>query len=155
MIEDRGSDLGADVTSTVERLAQFHRVENTYLATFQSLGGLGLLVGTIGLAAVLLRNVLERRRELALLRAVGYAPRDLFAIVLAENAALLACGLLVGALSALVAITPAAADRGARLPLTLPGGLLLVAVLAAGLLSSVIATRVALRASLVGALRSE
>ena len=154
-IEDRGSDLGADVTSTVERLAEFHRVENTYLATFQALGGLGLLVGTIGLAAVLLRNVLERRRELALLRAVGYAPRDLFAIVLAENAALLACGLLVGALSALVAIAPAAADRGVRLPLSMPGGLLLVAVLAAGLLSSVIATRVALRASLVGALRSE
>ena len=143
------------MTSTVERLAEFHRVENTYLATFQALGGLGLLVGTIGLAAVLLRNVLERRRELALLRAVGYAPRDLFAIVLAENAALLACGLLVGALSALVAIAPAAADRGVRLPLSMPGGLLLVAVLAAGLLSSVIATRVALRASLVGALRSE
>src|SRR5205814_2352013 len=49
MIEDRASDLGADVTSTVERLAEFHRVENTYLATFQALGGLGLLVGTIGL----------------------------------------------------------------------------------------------------------
>jgi putative ABC transport system permease protein len=154
-IEDRGSDLGADVTPTVDRLAEFHRVENTYLATFQALGGLGLLVGTIGLAAVLLRNVLERRRELALLRAVGYGPHHLFAIVLAENAALLACGLLVGALSALVAIAPAAADRGARLPLSLPGGLLLVAVLTAGLLSSVIATRVALRTSLVGALRSE
>ncbi len=34
--------------------------------------GLGLLLGTIGLAAVMFRNVLERRRELALLRAVGY-----------------------------------------------------------------------------------
>ncbi len=154
-IEDRGSDLGADVTPASERLAEFHRVENTYLATFQALGGLGLLVGTIGLAAVLLRNVLERRRELALLRAVGYAPRDLFAIVLGENAALLLCGLLVGAFSAFVAIAPAATDRGARLPITAGGGLLLLAVLAAGLLSSLIATRVALRTSLVGALRSE
>jgi hypothetical protein len=75
--------------------------------------------------------------------------------VLAENAALLAAGLLVGAVSALVAIAPAAADRGARVPLSPAGGLLLVAVLAAGLLSSVIATRVALRAPLIGALRSE
>ena len=57
---------------TAQRLAEFHAVENTYLSTFQTLGGLGLLVGTVGLAAVLLRNVLERRRELALLRAVGY-----------------------------------------------------------------------------------
>ena len=66
-IEEGASDLGAHVESTAERLAGFHRVENTYISTFQTLGGLGLLVGTIGLAAVLLRNVLERRRELALL----------------------------------------------------------------------------------------
>src|SRR5262249_16684495 len=69
-IQSGGADLGADVVATAVRLGEFHRVENTYLSTFQSLGGLGLLVGTIGLAAVLLRNVLERRRELALLGAV-------------------------------------------------------------------------------------
>jgi hypothetical protein len=62
-------DFGADATPTAERLAGFHKVENTYLSTFQALGGLGLLLGTIGLATVLLRNLLERRRELALLRA--------------------------------------------------------------------------------------
>ncbi|MET0167365.1 MAG: FtsX-like permease family protein, partial [Vicinamibacterales bacterium] len=59
-LEDGMSDLGARVTGTAERLAQFHRVENTYLSTFQTLGGLGLLLGTFGLATVLLRNVLER-----------------------------------------------------------------------------------------------
>ena len=59
-------------SSAVERLAAFHRVENTYLSTFQALGGLGLLLGTVGLSAIMFRNVLERRRELALLRAVGY-----------------------------------------------------------------------------------
>ena len=32
--------------STAERLASFHRVENTYLSTFQMLGGLGLALGT-------------------------------------------------------------------------------------------------------------
>jgi hypothetical protein len=71
-IEDRMSDVGAEVTSTAARLAEFHRVENTYLSTFQTLGGLGLLLGTVGLATVVLRNALERRRELALLGAVGY-----------------------------------------------------------------------------------
>ena len=65
-IENGAADLGADATPTAERLAEFHAVENTYLSTFQTLGGLGLLVGTVGLAAVVLRNVLERRRELAL-----------------------------------------------------------------------------------------
>ena len=67
---------------TAERLAEFHAVENTYLSTFQTLGGLGLLVGTVGLAAVLLRNVLERRRELALLARSAIGARHMFAIVL-------------------------------------------------------------------------
>jgi ABC-type antimicrobial peptide transport system permease subunit len=154
-IESTASDLGADAIPTAQRLAEFHAVENTYLSTFQTLGGLGLLVGTIGLAAVLLRNILERRRELALLRAVGYGRGDLFAIILAENAVLLGWGLAVGALGAFVAIAPAAIERGARLPLTAGGWLLLLAVLAAGLVSSVIATRAALRAPLIGALRAE
>ena len=78
-IED-GAAISAPMRrSTAERLAEFHRVENTYLSTFQTLGGLGLLVGTVGLAAVLLRNVLERRRELALLGAVGYGATHVFA----------------------------------------------------------------------------
>jgi hypothetical protein len=58
-------------------------------------------------------------------------------------------------LSALVAIAPAALERGARIPLTAGGWMLLLAVLAAGLVSSVIATRAALRAPLLGALRAE
>ena len=79
--------------SAPARLAAFHRVENSYLETFRALGALGLLLGTVGLAAVLMRNVLERRRELALLRAVGYRPRHLAVMVLAENLFLLVVGL--------------------------------------------------------------
>jgi putative ABC transport system permease protein len=154
-IERAAGDLGADAVPTADRLNEFHAVENTYLSTFQTLGGLGLLVGTVGLAAVLLRNVLERRRELALLRAVGYGRGQLFAIILAENAVLLGWGLAAGALSALVAVAPAAIERGARVPLTSGGWLLLLAVVAAGLVSSLIATRAALRAPLIAALRAE
>ena len=154
-VERAAGDLGADAVPTAQRLAEFHAVENTYLSTFQTLGGLGLLVGTVGLAAVLLRNVLERRRELALLRAVGYGRSHLFAIILSENAVLLGWGLAAGALSALVAVAPAAIERGARLPLSAGGWSLLVAVLAAGLVSSMIATRAAVRAPLVESLRAE
>ena len=154
-IENTAGDLGADAMPTAQRLAEFHAVENTCLSTFQTLGGLGLLVGTIGLAAVLLRNILERRRELALLRAVGYGRSNLFTIILAENAVLLGCGLLVGAVSAFVAIAPTALERGARLPLTAGGWLLLLAVLTAGLVSSLVATRAAVGAPLVASLRSE
>jgi putative ABC transport system permease protein len=154
-IEDALSDFGADATGTAERLAQFHRVENTYLSTFQTLGGLGLLLGTVGLATVLLRNVLERRRELALLGAVGYRRSHFLAMVAAENTLLLAGGLVAGAACAALAITPAVMERGGRLPLTSGGALLLFAVFATGLLSSLVATRAATRAPLLDALRSE
>ena len=154
-IEDALVDFGADVTTTSERLAEFHRVENTYLSTFQTLGGLGLLLGTVGLGAVLLRNALERRRELALLGAVGYGRRHFLLMAAAESVLLLAAGLAAGTLCAGLAIAPAIAERGGRLPLTSGGALLLFAVFATGLLSSVVATQAATRAPLLDSLRAE
>ena len=153
-LEDRLVDFGFDVVSAAERLAAFHRVENTYLATFQTLGGLGLILGTFGLGAVLLRNVLERRRELALMRAVGYNARHLSLMVLAENAFLLFAGLAIGAGCAVVAIAPAWIDRGGGVPLLSLGGLLFV-VVATGLAASLAATVAAVRSPLLGALRAE
>jgi ABC-type lipoprotein release transport system permease subunit len=153
-LEDRLADYGFDVQSTSERLASFHRVENTYLSTFQMLGGLGLILGTIGLSAVLLRNVLERRRELALLRAVGYHLRHFTLMIIAENAVLLFAGVLTGAICAFLAISPVMFTRhGAVSNLSL--GLLLLAVLASGLIASVVATWAALKTPLLQALRAE
>jgi hypothetical protein len=154
-IEETASDLGADAVPTTERLAQFHTVENTYLSTFQMLGGLGLVIGTIGLASVVLRNVLERRRELALLAAVGYRRDHIFTIVVSENLFVLICGLAIGALCASIAIAPAVSQHGGRLPATRWDAVLLIAVFGAGLLSSIVATRAALHTQLLNALRSE
>jgi hypothetical protein len=153
-LEDQLSDYGFDVTRTSERLAAFHRVENTFISTFQMLGGLGLALGTLGMAAVLLRNVLERRRELALLRAVGYNARHFALMVVAENALLLLCGLLTGTICALLSIAPVFFSRGGQLP-NLSLGLLLILVLISGLLASLAATAAALRSPLLPALRAE
>ena len=111
-IERAAGDLGADAVLDGRAAGGVPRVENTYLSTFQTLGGLGLLVGTVGLAAVLLRNVLERRRELALLGAVGYAAATCSRSSWPRTLLLLGWGLAVGALCALVAIAPAVLERG-------------------------------------------
>nr|MBA3442906.1 FtsX-like permease family protein [Pyrinomonadaceae bacterium] len=153
-LEDQLSDFGFDVRRTTERLANFHRVENTYLSTFQSLGGLGLVLGTLGLATVLLRNVLERRRELALLRAVGYKRMHFAIMIIAETLMLLFFGLLTGTACALLAIAPTVASRGGHLP-TFSLALLLFAVLVTGLTASLLATAAALRSPLLPALRAE
>ena len=154
ILEDRLSDFGFDAVSTAERLANFHRVENTYLSTFQMLGGLGLVVGTFGMAAVLLRNVFERRKELALLRAVGYNSSHFAAMVITENVLMLVSGLAVGFVCALLAIAPVLFERGGRLP-NVSLGLLLLAVLLSGAIASLIGTLAALRSPLLPALRSE
>jgi len=153
-LERELAPFGFDATGTAERLDSFHRVENTYLSTFQALGGLGLLLGTIGLSAIMFRNVLERRRELALLRAVGYDARHVSIVIVAEAALLLGAGLISGAVCAALAIAPAWLGRGGALP---GRGLilLLAAVAVAGLVSSVVATRAALRGNMLEALRAE
>jgi ABC-type antimicrobial peptide transport system permease subunit len=154
LLETRLADFGLDVQSTSEKLAGYHRVENTYLSTFQTLGGLGLVLGTFGLAAVLLRNVLERRRELALLRAVGYETRHFCLMIAAENGLLLFLGLLTGSLAALVAIAPALVSRGG----SFGGGflgVLLGAVVVSGLVSSLLAVAAVSRTPLLASLRAE
>ncbi|HXW05641.1 MAG TPA: ABC transporter permease [Vicinamibacterales bacterium] len=154
IVERELQPFGLDAVATTTRLEEFHRVENTYLSTFQALGGLGLLLGTVGLGTVMFRNVLERRRELALLRAVGYDVRSVSTMILAEATLLLGAGLGAGAACAAVAIAPAWLGRGGALP---GSGLLLLvaAVVAAGMLSSAVAARAALRGPVLAGLRSE
>jgi len=153
VFEDELADFGFDAMPTAERLASFHRVANTYLSTFQTLGGLGLVLGTLGLATVLLRNVLERRRELALLRAIGYNASHFALMVLTENAFLVCCGILTGALCAMLAIGPAFVLRGGHIPVL--SLWLLLAVFVTGLMASLAATIAALRAPLLPSLRAE
>jgi putative ABC transport system permease protein len=154
VLERTLADYGFDIQPAEARLASFHKVENTYLSTFRSLGALGLVLGTVGLGAILLRNVLERRRELALLRAVGYRPYHLAAMVLAENVLLVLLGLTTGTACALLAIAPAVSLRGGHVP-GVSLSLLLATVLATGIGASLAATAAALRSPLLAALRSE
>ncbi len=147
-------DYGFEVTPAAQRLAAFNAVQNTYLSTFQVLGGLGLLLGSAGLGIVVLRNVLERRGELALLIAVGFRRGRVQKLVLAEHAALLGLGLIIGVVSALVAILPSLLSPRGELPV-MSLSLTLGGVLLFGLISTWLATRVAVRGNLLEGLRNE
>lgn len=147
-------DYGFDSQSTAARLAGFLAVQNTYLSTFQSLGGLGLLLGTFGLATVQLRNVFERRGELALMRAAGFRRKRLAVIVLLENAVLLAGGLIIGCAAALVAVLPHLFGGGASIPWS-SLAVTLGIVFAVGMLAGLFAVRATLRTPLLPALRAQ
>jgi ABC-type lipoprotein release transport system permease subunit len=153
-LTERLADWNVRIESSSQRLSAYHRVENTYLSTFQSLGALGLVLGTIGLAAILFRNVLERRKELALLRAVGYRRPTLSVLIVTEHAFLMAAGLTCGTIAAFVAIGPAVHARGGAAPFGMVIAML-VGVLAAGAISAAVAAFAALRGPVLATLRSE
>jgi hypothetical protein len=151
---DRLGKMGLEVQTTASRLQGYLNVENTYLFTFQMLGGLGLVLGAAGLAIVLLRGVWERRAELALLQALGFRRSELAWLVLVENAFLLILGLAAGTASALLAVAPHLFGTGSHV-LWLHIAILLLIVLSVGLLSTALAVASTLRTPVLTALRRE
>jgi len=148
------SDVGMEVMPVSTRLTELSAVENAYISIFQLLGGLGLLLGSAGLAMVVMRNVLERRGELALLRVVGFSRQRIARLILREHWLLLALGVLCGTLSAGLAVLPALRHNPSQIPLT-SLGVTILAALASGLLWVYLAARLALRGKLLPALRRE
>ena len=153
-LEEAFADEGLDAVRSADRLAGFLVVENTYLSTFQSIGGLGLLLGTLGLAVVMVRSVLERRGELALLGALGFSQASVARLIFLENSFLLLFGVGTGALAALLAISPHLAS-GAADPPWLPLALTLGAIVVLGLAAGGVAANMALRAPLLASLRRD
>ncbi|NKB89613.1 MAG: FtsX-like permease family protein [Acidobacteria bacterium] len=154
LLESSLERFGFDAISSAQRIADFLIVQNTYLSTFQALGGLGLLLGTFGLGVVLLRNVIERRGELATLRAVGFPRGALARMVLAENVVMLIAGILIGVGAALAAAAPRVVLGGLALPWT---SLLwsVVAILGVGMAASLGAVSLTSRIPLLPALKGE
>ena len=147
-------DYGLVLTPTSERLAAFSAVENTYLSIFLVLGSLGLVLGSVGLGLVVLRNLLERRGELAMLRAIGFDRSRLKRMVFYEHWGLLLAGLACGAISAVVAVIPAVRSPGGQVPyLTLLAVVVVIALSGAAWVW--LAGTLALRGPLLDALRQE
>lgn len=145
---------GLAVVPAPVRLAELNAVENTYLAIFLVLGGLGLLLGTAGLGLVVWLNVLDRRGELAMMRAVGFNRPQLTAMLVREHSQLLLAAVVIGALSAAVAVAPALTLLRSETGL-LTLALLLAAILLVGWLWIRLAAKAALAGPALDALRSE
>jgi putative ABC transport system permease protein len=137
-------DYGLDLQYTPERLAEFSSVTNTYLSIFLLLGALGLLIGTIGLGIVLARSIQERQQEIALQRAIGIRKVTITGQIIIEFGVLLILGIVVGAISALIAVFPGLVSPGAEVN---AGSLVLLiaAIIANGLIWILVFTGVSLR----------
>ena len=105
-ISDLLRDNGIEMTPTTRRLAGFASVTNTYLAIFLALGVLALALGTVGLALVVARAVLERRHELATFLALGFPREKVVLHLFAEYLFLLTAGTMTGFVAGLTAVIP-------------------------------------------------
>ncbi|TDU81511.1 ABC-type lipoprotein release transport system permease subunit [Prosthecobacter fusiformis] len=137
-----------------DRLETFMSVQNTYIGIFTVLGGLGVLLGTAGLGILVARHVLERRGELGLMQAVGFQPASLRRLVLGEHVVLLIVGVLLGVLSALLAVWPSLQQGGTSLPLPFLTALITTIILF-GILICWIAVSSAVKGKLIESIRRE
>ena len=151
---DALANHGFEWVSATQRLGELNAVQNTYLNTFQVLGGLGLLLGSLGLGVVVMRNVQERKSELALLRAIGFEKRKIKRFVLEEYLGLLIGGLLIGTVSAGLAVLPTVLSPTTDVPYSLLGATLGSVLLLAGLWTW-IATNLSLRGNLLEGFRGD
>jgi putative ABC transport system permease protein len=146
------SDHGLRVQDARARLDAYLAVEDTYLDIFQALGVCALVLGSAGVGVVLLQGALERRGELAMMRAVGFTRPALAGILFGEHAALFACALVGGAACGLLAVAPQVSGGG--LPWLLLGGVGLALALS-GILWMLVGTWWALHGARITAVRSE
>jgi putative ABC transport system permease protein len=105
-LNERLENYGVNIEKTGERLASFYAVTNTYLSVFGVFGSLGMITGIAGLGFILLRNYNQRKREFALMLAIGFSFKRIRGIILSEQILILAAGVSSGVISATVATLP-------------------------------------------------
>lgn len=75
---------------------QNQKTQQIFSIVMGAIAGVSLLVGGIGIMNIMLANVLERRREIGLLRAVGARQRDIVMRFLREAVVICTSGALIG-----------------------------------------------------------
>jgi ABC-type antimicrobial peptide transport system permease subunit len=146
------SPYGTEVDFTLDRLAAFNQVSNTYLTVFMTLGGFGMLIGVLGLAFILLRNYNLRKKEFALLMSTGYTPRKIRGLVLREHLAILIAGITAGTLPAVIATLPSITS-GTDIPLLMLS-IMIAAIFFTGWIALLISSRSMLKGNLINNIRS-
>jgi putative ABC transport system permease protein len=87
---------GAEATTIQEIFDSSSRGPQAVVDTMRLLMGIGLLVGVLSLGILALRAVVERRRTIGVLRALGYTPGQVLAGIVSEGLITATCGALVG-----------------------------------------------------------
>jgi putative ABC transport system permease protein len=152
-LDDRLQNWGINIEKTTNRLRSFYEVTNTYLSVFEVFSALGMIIGIAGLGFVLLRNYNLRKREFALLIAIGYQVKKIRNMILSEQLLILFAGVSSGIISAMVATLPSLINRP-DIPWPFIIGMV-AAILITGLITLVVSVRSVTKNSLIDSLKKE
>lgn len=165
MRRDRGQEIGEEDFAVQTPEQSLQAINTTLLiinAVVAGIAGISLLVGGIGIMNTMYTAVLERRKEIGVMKAVGAHNRDVLAIFLAESSLLGLVGGIIGAaiglglaytVSALVSVAFPGLNFGVSLSPILLIGAITFALLV-GTVSGVVPALQASRMRPVEALRS-
>jgi len=147
-------NYGPEVSRTTDRLLMFYTIENTYLNIFLMLGGLGLLIGTLGLGILIFRITFEQIPEYALLLSLGFQKSIIFKMVMSEKLFLMIVSILIGMIPAVLSALPSLiSSLYSNLWIWIPA--ISASVIFSGAVFSFMAIRMAFKQNLVQALRND
>lgn len=99
-VRNRLKELGFASFSIVDQLEQFRTVFLIIDSVLGLLGGISLLVASFGIANTMIMSILERTREIGIMKAIGAEDREIKLIFFVEAAVLGLCGGFLGVLAA-------------------------------------------------------
>ena len=163
--EDRDEDLGEEsfsVETPVQALSTVNTVLFTINAVIIGIAALSLIVGGIGITNTMYTSVLERTREIGVMKAIGARNRDVMTLFLIESGLLGLAGGVIGAVLGLALAFGVSSIAGAflggiNLEINLSWPLLIGAIgfsFLVGMLSGVMPAIQASKLNTVEALRS-
>jgi ABC-type antimicrobial peptide transport system permease subunit len=99
-VRKRLTELGFGSFSIVDELDQIRTVFLILDSVLGLLGGISLLVASFGIANTMIMSILERTREIGIMKAIGAEDREIKLIFFVEAAVIGLCGGVIGALMA-------------------------------------------------------
>ncbi|MDQ2977049.1 MAG: ABC transporter permease [Acidobacteriota bacterium] len=95
-VRKRLTDLGFASFSIVDELEQLRTVFLILDSVLGLLGGISLLVASFGIANTMIMSILERTREIGIMKAIGAEDREIKLIFFVEAAVIGLCGGVIG-----------------------------------------------------------
>ena len=104
--------FGAQGTDIHEELAEFQAQQSGFMTVLQWFMGLGLIVGIAAVGVIAYRNVVERRQQIGVLRALGFQKTAIGRAFVIETGIIVILGSLAGAFLGLITSYNLTSDEG-------------------------------------------